>query len=262
MGDLDADGLPDLIVGFGRNSGSPLVTVVRGTCIFDSSKAGQPLTTADIMTQFYAYTPTYQGGVFVAAADLDGDGLAEIITGAGESGGPHVKIFKVDTSKGPNSNATVAGEFFAYAANFTGGVRVAAGDVNGDGKVDIVTAAGIGGGPHVRAFDGTNATKGPGGLPVIGEFFAYQANFIGGVYVDAGDYDADGYADILTGAGFGGGPHAGVFDGEVLAKAGTAIVINEFFDDPPAPGNTSPFQDDLSARVARRHGRRVWQLRR
>ena len=44
--------------------------------------------------------------------------------------------------------------FYAYAPNFTGGVRVAVGDVNGDGTPDIITAPGAGGGPHIKVFDG------------------------------------------------------------------------------------------------------------
>ncbi|MEQ9641608.1 MAG: hypothetical protein RIM84_16405 [Alphaproteobacteria bacterium] len=45
---------------------------------------------------------------------------------------------------------SLANGFFAYDANFTGGVRVATGDVNNDATPEIITAAGPGGGPHVR----------------------------------------------------------------------------------------------------------------
>ena len=124
---------------------------------------------------------------------------SDIITGAGPGGGPHVKVFD-----GVNGN--LLDSFFAFDANFLGGVFVAAGDVNGDGKADIITGAGPGGGPHVKVFDGTQ-------LNLLFSFFAYDASFTGGVRVAAGDVNGDGFADIVTGAGPGGGPHVKVFSG-------------------------------------------------
>jgi hypothetical protein len=117
-----------------------------------------------------AYGSTFSGGVFVAAGDVDGDGQVDIITGAGEGGAPHVRAFS-----GANVNVVLQ-SLLAYSSNFTGGVRVSAIDRNGDGRADILTAAGPGGGPHVRAFDGLNAAQ-------LDSFFAFEAEFPGGVFV-------------------------------------------------------------------------------
>jgi hypothetical protein len=120
---------------------------------------------------FLAYAPGFLGGIFVAAGDVTGDGRADIVTGAGPGGGPHVRVFDGVTG------AEILG-FFAYAPGFLGGVRVAAGDVDGDGRADVVTGAGPGGGPHVRVFDGVTGAE-------VRSFFAYDPGFLGGVFVGA-----------------------------------------------------------------------------
>jgi hypothetical protein len=129
---------------------------------------------------FFAYNPAFTGGVNVAVADLDGDTQPEIITSPGAGGGPHVRMFKVDRTTG---NVTSLGDgFFAYDPGFTGGVRVTAQDVDGDGNPEIITAPGAGGGPHIRVFKIDAA----GGAVAIGpEFFAYDAGFTGGVTLGA-----------------------------------------------------------------------------
>jgi hypothetical protein len=75
--------------------------------------------------------------------------------------------------------------FLAYDSSFAGGVRVAAGDVNGDGVVDVVTGAGPGGSPHVKVFDGVTGAE-------FRSFFAFDPGFTGGVFVAAGDMTGDG----------------------------------------------------------------------
>jgi hypothetical protein len=125
------------------------------------------------------------------------------VTGAGPGGAPHVKVFDAN---GNLSTSTVANNFFAYAGDFGGGVHVAAGDVNGDGVPDIITGAGAGGGPHVRAMSGATGA-------VITEFFAYESSFTGGVQVAVADMNGDGRYEIVTGSGSGRVAEIRVFDG-------------------------------------------------
>jgi hypothetical protein len=143
------------------------------------------------VSSFLAYGPTFTGGVRVAVGDVTGDGVADIVTGAGPGGGPHVKVFDGVSGAGIWS-------FFAFAVDFTGGVYVAAGDVDGDGLDDVIVGAGPGGGPHVKVFAG--ATQ----LP-LADFFAFSPSFTGGVRVAAGDVNGDGRADLVLGSGPGGG---------------------------------------------------------
>ena len=79
--------------------------------------------------------------------------------------------------------------FLAYASNFTGGVNVAVGDVDGDGQDEIITAPMAGGGPHIRVFSKSGN--------LVSEFFAYDASFDGGVNVAVGDISNNGMAEIV-----------------------------------------------------------------
>jgi Tol biopolymer transport system component len=217
-GDVDGDGRAEIIASTGAGVG-PLVRVFRGNG-------------GDTGTRFVPYAEAFTGGVRVASCDLDGDGRADVITGPGAGGGPHVKVFSGAALPGLVELAS----FFAYDPAFAGGVRVAAGDVNGDGRADVITAAGRGGGPHVRVFSGA-------ALPGLGElasFFAYDPAFTGGLFVAAGDLNGDGRADIITGADAGGGPHVRVFSGQNLAVelAGFFAYASAFVGGAPvAAGN-------------------------
>ncbi len=171
-GDVTGDGVPDLVVAAGYGGG-PHIQIFDGV-------------TFEQVANFFAYESTFRGGAFVAIGDLDGDGVGEVITGAGLGGGPLVKVF--------DGTGRLEKGFFAYDSNFRGGVRVAAGDVNGDGFADIVTGAGPGGGPHVRVFNAAT-------LEVLNQFLVFDDNYHGGVYVAAGDVDGDGFADIVAGPG-------------------------------------------------------------
>jgi uncharacterized repeat protein (TIGR01451 family) len=182
--DVNGDGFDEIVTGAGPGGGPHVNVWTLATGAVTN------------LASFYAYHPLFGGGAFVGCGDLNGDGLADVVTGAGAGSGPHVRAFSL-ASGYPGEIAS----FFAYAPAFTGGVRVAAADVDGDGRAEIITGAGPGGGPHVRVF------RLVGGTPVeIAGFFAYAPGFTGGVFVAGGDVTGDGRAAIITGTYQGGGP--------------------------------------------------------
>jgi len=68
--------------------------------------------------------------------------------------------------------------FFPYETGFSGGVRVAVGDVDGDGRSEIMTVPGNGAGSQVQVFDGQNFKE-------TASFLAYPSNFTGGAFIAA-----------------------------------------------------------------------------
>lgn len=120
-------------------------------------------------------------------------------------GGPHVRTFRID--------GTNLANFYAYDSAFTGGVTLGLGDLDGDADDEIITAAGPGGGPHVRVFysDGTDTGT---------SFYAYDPSFNGGVSVAAIDLDGDGFDEIVTAPAKNSQPLVRVFDfnGEMIAE--------------------------------------------
>ena len=250
LADVDGDGRPDLIIANGAGD-APAVTIIDGRALV----SGAPVNLAtlasnpeNLLAQFFPFDENFRGGLSVATGDFDGDGRLEIVVGAGVGGGPRVQVFKID-SRPTSTSATVDGKvvltalnavnadgklvaiayqnvtpyrpdsfnFFAFESSQRGGVNVAVGDFNGDGTPDIVVGAGVGGGPRVRILSGKNGVgRDPitGEFdPVINDFFAYDPNFRGGVFVDAGRYDAGVTDDLVTAPGAGGGPHVKVFLG-------------------------------------------------
>lgn len=163
-GEVNADGAMDIIT-------APLVGAPPHIVSFDGK-------TGAVLQSYYAYSPLYKGGTSIAAADLNGDGYAEIITGA-SAAAPHVVVVDSRTQ-------SVKASFYAYAPTFGGGVRVATvQDLNADGVDDLLVSPGPGAGPNIVRFDGKKALQNQ--AVVIDSFFAYGPgpglNYLGGTFV-------------------------------------------------------------------------------
>jgi hypothetical protein len=181
-GDLSGDRRADLFTGAG--SGATHVKVFNGN-------------TLALERSFFAFAGL-TGGVRVAAGDVNGDGRADVIAGTGAGAG-QLKVFDAVT------NGEIA-NFSPFGPSFTGGIFVAAGDLTGDGRADLIAGtdqSGVNAGT-VRIFNGET-------LGEIRSFIPYPG-FTGGVRVGAGDVTGDGVADVITGTGPG-AAHVKVFDG-------------------------------------------------
>lgn len=163
----------------------------------------------------------------ISASQLTGPTINDFTAvGADAGGGPEVTI--TFPSLPQTGNVPTYTSFFAYDVKFTGGVRVAIGDVNGDNIPDIITAAGPGGAPHIKVFTLDLATLTVNPVP-ISQFYAFSLpSFKGGVYVAAGDTNADGFADVIVGAGATGGPRVEVYGGSATG-VNTSAPLNNFF---------------------------------
>ncbi|RJO59841.1 hypothetical protein C4546_00175 [Candidatus Parcubacteria bacterium] len=139
-----------------------------------------------LLKSFRAYEWRFTGGVSVALGDLGNDGVDEVVTSPGPGRRPEVRIFRRDGS--------LIGSFLAYSAGMKKGVMVAAGDVDGDGLEEIITAPMAGAGPEIRIYGYRNGKF----VEIYRRFNAFDAKFRGGVAVALVDVDGDNRDEIVA----------------------------------------------------------------
>ncbi|MDP2586449.1 MAG: S8 family peptidase [Candidatus Komeilibacteria bacterium] len=149
----------------------------------------------ELRSSFLAYAENFKGGVNLASADIDGDGTKEIITAAGKTGGPHVRVF--------NNDGTVLKQFFAYDAKFNGGVNIAAQNIDAFGQAKIITAPQSNYQPLIRIFNVDGE--------LLKEWLAFDAKFTGGVNLALGDINGDNEPEIIAASGPGQAPLVRIF---------------------------------------------------
>ena len=174
-----------------------------GQVVFTSTTQNLEYTAPDAGRYEVSLTVSDQdGGSTTATAQIRVQNGQIFVIAADAGGGPRVAIFDAKSQ-------TRIADFYAYEQTFTGGVRVAVGDIRGDGTADIITATGVGGGPRVRVLDSIT-------LETVADYFAYEESYRGGMFVAVGDVDGDGYDDIATSPDVGGSPRVKVVSGKIL----------------------------------------------
>ena len=142
MGDVNGDGIYDLVVGAGQGH-APEIVVFSGKA--DGGKAAFETE----LTRFEAFASDATGGVNVASQQIDGGTSDNIIVGSGPGSPSEVKVFTYQ----PNSSPGLFSTFEPYPGD-TSGVKVASGFVSFmSGRNSIVTAPGPGSPAVVKVFD-------------------------------------------------------------------------------------------------------------
>ncbi|MBI3115179.1 MAG: L,D-transpeptidase family protein [Candidatus Kerfeldbacteria bacterium] len=168
-GDVDGDGELEIVA-------TPTYRAKPNVRVFSSS--------GTLRTDFDVLDRKFTGGVNLAVGDVTGDGVAEIVIGARDGGGPTVEVYT-------NTGQRLA-TFVAYSPKYRGGVDVATGDIDGDGVEEIVTAAGFESSGHIRAFEGD-------GRETVTSVFPFGTSGQFGARVAVGDVDPDSpYEEIVV----------------------------------------------------------------
>jgi FG-GAP-like repeat len=231
LADQDGDGFADLIAG-GRGLAS--VYIFRSTGGSGVSSVTCSVSSCPQSTAALVGPASSSMGVFVAAGDVNGDGIADVLAGA--NAGEAAYLFQSPGSAGlPFTTCSTAScpeasaAFTSTLPGFGGGVDI--GDVNGDGYGDAVIGApngpsaayvflstGSGGIP------GVDLTANPNGAATTITTGSTSDGFASPAFM--GDVNGDGYADLLLGAATYNGSSIGQGATYLFLSAGTSGIAS------------------------------------
>ena len=229
-GDLNGDGHADIVVGTAL--GGNKVRVLDGV-----TGAAEMFGTADY---FQPFGKTFRGGVRVAVGDVLGDSRADLAVAMGFYGA-EVKVYNGDVFGGFKFNLAAAPvpvpvnpnaalDFKVGAKTYRGGLSIALGDLDGDGKLDLITGGNYYKPTLVESFSGV-LKDGNGNPEMLGATIdpfdknPAKPTYALGVRVAAIDINFDGVADIIAASGGNNKSTVNIYDGVThdLIRTFTAI---------------------------------------
>jgi len=161
----------------------------------------------------------FNGPVRAVAADVNGDKIADIVVGTGPNGGSRIRVIDGKTFQ------DLTASFSAFEGSYTGGVFLAAGDFNGDGRDEVIVTPDQGGGARVKVLS-LNGNA----MTTVADFYGINdPAFRGGARAAVGDINGDGTPDLVVAAGFGGGPRVSIIDGKSVLTGNRTNIGGDFF---------------------------------
>jgi hypothetical protein len=189
--DFEGDGKADLVMA--TASGVSTVFVFSGADIARLGSDARPVASFSGIAD-----PNFTGGTTVATGDVNGDGVPDLVVGAGPGGGPRVAVFDGTSLRSGQTARKLFNDFFAFNSSLRTGINVAVMDVNRDGRGDVLAGVALGG-PEMVAIDGAALLASNGGT--VSKFFDENlgdGSSSGGIEMVVKDFDGDGVPDLAV----------------------------------------------------------------
>ncbi|MCC7083810.1 MAG: hypothetical protein IT427_02255 [Pirellulales bacterium] len=190
VGDLDGDGLNDVAASPGRGK-----TEIRTFLNAFATTPTKPFS-GNTYNRFLAFEKNFIGGATIALGDVRSDAKAEIIVGSGAGRRAEVRIFDGLTNGSANTPASYIRRFLPFDSHQRGGVWVAAANIDGGAKFELLVGAGVGGHSQVATYDFSNLST------PIATFQPFSGNGSNApLRVAAADINSDGKSELFVAQG-------------------------------------------------------------
>lgn len=126
-----------------------------------------------------------EGGISSIDADINGDGINEIIVAPNAGLGGKIKAYRKD--------GTVLATYSPFGTTFNKGISLTAGDVNNDGKDEIIVAPMTKGTPKIKVLKYASKK-----ITLLRETSVFGSSVPGGLNISCGDVNGDGIDEIVV----------------------------------------------------------------